>query len=361
VVRQKGGCILRTVVRILIVLSIILVAGIYTNKQVENNEILKNPANEKTPQANLEEKLKQQDGTAVSERPERGISAHIGQSSNVLIQAYGQPDRKDPSAHGYDWWIYNMETAYLQFGVEQNKVVTAYAIGEADVAPFTIGQSVDEIFRSTFIDTEVLVEYEGSTYRFELSEEDLNVRPLVPLGNIYAQLYLDKFTGTLSSIRFISSKHLIIQSPYEMVYSGELLSAPEHSAEDWMKIHEGEEKQILDITNIIRKNFDLNEVEWDSSVAQIAKEHSKEMYDKEYFSQESPSSGNLGDRLKGADISFVIAGENIAEQYIDGPAVVEGWLNSERHRRTLLEPDFTHLGVGVYRNYYTQDFIQKEE
>ncbi|MGK0698226.1 CAP domain-containing protein [Priestia flexa] len=52
-----------------------------------------------------------------------------------------------------------------------------------------------------------------------------------------------------------------------------------------------------------------------------------------------------------------MAGENIASNYTDGPAAVEGWLNSEGHRKALLNNDFTHLGVGVYEKFYTQNFI----
>ncbi|MEK1830243.1 CAP domain-containing protein [Priestia megaterium] len=52
-----------------------------------------------------------------------------------------------------------------------------------------------------------------------------------------------------------------------------------------------------------------------------------------------------------------MAGENIASNYQDGIAAVEGWLNSEGHRKALLNKEFTRLGVGVYEKYYTQNFI----
>jgi uncharacterized protein YkwD len=62
--------------------------------------------------------------------------------------------------------------------------------------------------------------------------------------------------------------------------------------------------------------------------------------------------------LTAANVPFQMAGENIAAHYVDGPAVVEGWLNSKGHRESLLSGDFTHLGVGVYQKYYTQNFIR---
>ena len=60
-----------------------------------------------------------------------------------------------------------------------------------------------------------------------------------------------------------------------------------------------------------------------------------------------------------SNIYYESAGENIAYQYIDSIDVVSGWLNSKGHRETLLDEDFTHIGIGVYKKYFTQDFLEK--
>jgi uncharacterized protein YkwD len=65
----------------------------------------------------------------------------------------------------------------------------------------------------------------------------------------------------------------------------------------------------------------------------------------------------VSDRFLSRDVPFRLAGENIAAKYIDGVASVEGWLNSEGHRHNLLHEEFTHLGVGVFQDYYTQNFM----
>ncbi|MDY0396277.1 CAP domain-containing protein [Virgibacillus halophilus] len=38
---------------------------------------------------------------------------------------------------------------------------------------------------------------------------------------------------------------------------------------------------------------------------------------------------------------------------------MQGWLNSKGHREALLNKDYTNLGVGVYKFYYTQNFLAK--
>lgn len=69
--------------------------------------------------------------------------------------------------------------------------------------------------------------------------------------------------------------------------------------------------------------------------------------------------GSVKERLKSTKIKYRTAGENTAGNYLDGPAVVEAWLNSDAHRANILNKHFTNLGAGVFQNYYTEDFIQK--
>jgi uncharacterized protein YkwD len=296
-------------------------------------------------------------------RPTSGMGLLIGQDLADLKSKFGEPQRIDESLFGYQWYIYKNDYArYFQVGVENNKVVTVYAIGEnVDVSPFKIGQPIEEIFNTQFIDTNIDINYNGNSYRFELNDTDLNIRPLIKLGDVFAQLYIDKFTGSLSSVRFLNDETLVMQRPYELVYSGELIEPVQPSEDRWRLIEEGTEKEILDITNVMRLRYNLKMLSWDDQTREVAYGHSKDMSDSDDFSHTSKKFGSLSDRLKAAQVAYESAGENIAANYTDGPAVVEGWLNSKGHRESLLNEDFTHLGVGVYQKYYTQNFIRKSE
>lgn len=285
----------------------------------------------------------------------------MGKSEKEIKKIYGKPDRIDASAYGYDWWIYNQNAdEYFQLAVEKGKVVSAYGIGDqVNVAPFKIGQSIDEIYSSLYAETFIDIKENGSTYRFELSEEDMNMRPIIEIGDIYAQLYLDKFTGTLSSVRFLNETTLLKQKPYELTYRGTLPTEEKISAEEWTKIEKGNAQQIFDISNIMRKRFNVAPLQWDEQTANVAFLHSYDMADTNYFSHVSETKGDLADRLEAGDVTYRSAGENIAANYTDAIAVMEGWLNSEGHRKSLLNDEFTYLGVGVCEKYYTQDFISK--
>lgn len=298
--------------------------------------------------------------TNETNRPNTGLSTYIGDPIQSFVENFGEPNRKDPSPYGYEWWIYNDYVGtYMQVGVEGNSVVTIYAIGnQLNVSPYRIGQSIEDIFRTTFIETEIVVNVQDNAYRFELSEEDINIRPLVQLGDIYAILSIDKYSGLLSSIRFFDKKSLVMVMPYELVYRGDLLEPEPLTLDEWRAVDRGNEHQIFEITNVIRARFDLEPLQWHEDVAKVAYGHSKDMYENNYFSHESSVFGTLTERLDANDIEYEIAAENIAADYYDGPSAVEGWLNSEGHRNIILSNDFNMLGVGVAEKYYTQNFIQ---
>jgi len=336
-----------------------LVGFVFNVATNENREILVNENSHQPKVAKDIEKIKNESPKIAL--PSEGLPSLMGKTSKELINRLGEPTRIDSSLYDYDWWVYpNNFEDYVQIGVADNKVVTIFATGsKADVPPFKIGQSIAEIYTSTQIETNISLEYQNGSYRFELSEEDLNSRPLILLGDYFAQLYIDKFTGTLSSVRLLDKAVLIKQHPYEMVYRGELLEVDGLTQLTEEEIDEGKARQIFDLTNVIRTRHSIKPLEWDEQLAEVAFAHSKDMYESEQFSHISEKSGELKDRLEAHEVIYQIAGENIAANYIDAPAVIEGWLNSKGHRESLLNEEFTHLGVGVYKKHYTQNFIGK--
>lgn len=80
-----------------------------------------------------------------------------------------------------------------------------------------------------------------------------------------------------------------------------------------------------------------------------------------YFSHTSPTYGSPFDMMKKFGISFRTAGENIAMGQRTPEEVVNAWMNSSGHRQNILNPNFTHIGVGYVENgnYWTQMFIGK--
>ena len=101
---------------------------------------------------------------------------------------------------------------------------------------------------------------------------------------------------------------------------------------------------------MLRIRYHLEPLMWDEKTAEVAFNHSIDMYESDEISHTSKKYGELSDRLDEGEVAYKIAAENIAANYIDAPAVVEGWLNSKDHRDSLLNEDFTTLGSVLIKN-----------
>ncbi|GAE24116.1 allergen V5/Tpx-1 related [Halalkalibacter wakoensis JCM 9140] len=283
----------------------------------------------------------------------------IGLSSESILEEFGDPERIDMSAYGYDWWIYpDSNSSYMQIGIENDEVVTVFLTGDLRGQSLSLGQTYHEINDMLQFKEKVNVSSsDGGMYQFELTKEDLEMRPLGKVDDVWVQFYFDTYTEKLSSLRIVKDDVLIKQRPYSVSYRGAPPERPTFTDEEWAKIEEGNAKQIFDFTNMIRSRHELDPFQWEVKVSSVAYLHSKDMSENGYFSHTSPNYGEVSDRFERGDVPFMLAGENIAAKYVDGVASVEGWLNSEGHRVNLLHEEFTHLGVGVYREHYTQNFM----
>lgn len=341
---------MKKLLHILLLTVLIILISLY-GKLILNEYVLQGVTN--TPKVSTKPKQK------VEKTSVNAISTLLGENSESLLAQWGEPDRIDPSAYDYQWWVYNKDlTHYVQFGVENDKIVTIYAGGQnVNVAPFHFGQQYAEISKQFPFLNEVSVD--KNNYQFELSEQEIQQQPLISLENGWAQLYFDNFTKELVGIRYLDADTLLKQRPYQLIYRGQLVQPAQVSDAQLQKIEQGNAKQILDTTNIIRMVYNLHLLNWDDQTSQVAYLHSKDMNDQNYFSHDSPKFGSLGDRLHQGSVTFRMAGENIASNYPDGVAAVQGWLNSEGHRKNLLDSQYTAIGIGVDNKYYTQDFILK--
>lgn len=288
-----------------------------------------------------------------------GVAVLIGRPAQEAEKQFGAPDRIDPSAYGYDWWVYSRRPeSYFQIGVLGGKIVTALVGGEkVNVEPFAIGQRLQTIFQTMPVLSNIKITLNSGTYRFELSEQDYSSRPVVKVGEVYAQLYIDRFTGRVAAVRLMDAETFVKLRPYELVYRGRLPAATPLSEKEQRQVDAANAKQIFDWTNLIRRRHELPPLVWDSKAAMAAAKHSQDMHDHQFFSHESPQYGDLSKRLGALGVSFQLAGENIAAHQVDGVEATVGWLNSQKHREIMLNAEFTHLGVGVYADYYTQNFL----
>ena len=120
------------------------------------------------------------------------------------------------------------------------------------------------------------------------------------------------------------------------------------------------ENDMLQLINNERAKVDLNPLQPDEALTQVARQHSADMFARSYFSHISPDGDTPFDRIRRANITFLTAGENLAiAQTL--PIAHDGLMNSPGHRANILRPAFGRAGVdildgGIYGLMVTQLF-----
>jgi uncharacterized YkwD family protein len=119
--------------------------------------------------------------------------------------------------------------------------------------------------------------------------------------------------------------------------------------------------QVIDLTNAERKKNGLPPLKADAALSKVAQTKSNDMNAKNYFSHTSPTYGSPFDMMRDFGVTYKTAGENIAKGQPTAKDVVNAWMNSEGHRKNILSPNYTNIGVGFTEtgNYWTQMFIGK--
>jgi len=137
------------------------------------------------------------------------------------------------------------------------------------------------------------------------------------------------------------------------------------------------EKRVHQITNEKRVLYGLEPLEYDLKISNIARSHSLDMANQDYFSHINPNGHNPNDRAELAgfictktvgDLVYSGLAENIFQNNLydktwfigDVPALhewntmeeiaqstVDGWMDSEDNRKNILTEKFDREGIGV--------------
>jgi uncharacterized protein YkwD len=124
------------------------------------------------------------------------------------------------------------------------------------------------------------------------------------------------------------------------------------------------ETYLFELLNQARQKYKLPPLKWNEALQQVARRHSNEMVDKDYFAHISPITGyDNSKRLEEAGIDYISSAENLGY----GQSVIgihEGLMESPGHRQNILD-NYTEGGIGMAIkkingvNYYyaTQIFL----
>jgi uncharacterized protein YkwD len=112
-------------------------------------------------------------------------------------------------------------------------------------------------------------------------------------------------------------------------------------------------RSLLCLLNAERTQRGLNPLRQNGLLDQSSLEHSQDMVRRRYFEHTSADGRTVADRIRAVGYSHgfsASAGENIAFGVGASatPAhIVELWMHSKPHRKDILRPAFTEIGIGI--------------
>ncbi|WP_435054648.1 CAP domain-containing protein [Micromonospora aurantiaca (nom. illeg.)] len=118
-------------------------------------------------------------------------------------------------------------------------------------------------------------------------------------------------------------------------------------------------QKVVTIVNQERAKAGCKALTVNAKLNLAAQRHSQDQADHKKMDHTGSDGSQPWDRVKAAGYAYRMVGENVAWNYQTPAAVMEGWMNSEGHRKNILNCSYTQIGVGVARSngpYWTQVF-----
>ena len=121
------------------------------------------------------------------------------------------------------------------------------------------------------------------------------------------------------------------------------------------------ERQLFESLNRERTAQGLSPLRWDKALFKAARTHALLMLNLNKLEHQLPSEPTLEARFADAGARFAAIAENIAVG-ANPQTIHNGWMNSPGHRRNILNPQITSVGIAAVRGpgglFAVQDFSQ---
>ncbi|MBI3577724.1 CvpA family protein [Candidatus Gottesmanbacteria bacterium] len=113
-----------------------------------------------------------------------------------------------------------------------------------------------------------------------------------------------------------------------------------------LSIDGASEEKMIALVNGERAKAGVGVLRLDTSMRKVARDHSRDMFQRRYFSHYDPEGHDAAWRMEQAGVAFSVVGENLAYAP-DVDTAHQGLMNSEGHRHNILDGQFHRIGIGV--------------
>ncbi len=118
-----------------------------------------------------------------------------------------------------------------------------------------------------------------------------------------------------------------------------------------------QQDRVVSLVNTFRDRAGCGPVTVNAQLTAAAQGHAEDMSNRDYFSHTTPEGVTFDQRIRNAGYSSPGA-ENIARGARTAEDVMRMWMESDGHRRNILNCDLNAIGVGLERDgfYWVQNF-----
>lgn len=125
------------------------------------------------------------------------------------------------------------------------------------------------------------------------------------------------------------------------------------------------EEQVLHQINEQRQNHGLAPLQLNRQLSLVARSHSQQMANRNFYSHIDHLDRNHRDRVEAAGLKAYLIGENLMKCIRASDPVglsVQSWMESPGHRKNILLTEMQETGVGIWRRgetfYVTQIYME---
>jgi uncharacterized protein YkwD len=120
-------------------------------------------------------------------------------------------------------------------------------------------------------------------------------------------------------------------------------------------------QQIVSLVNQERAKVGAGPVALHPAISNAAQGQSNYQAAANTMTHAGAGGTDAGDRIAANGYAWRVWGENVASGQPDAASVMQAWMNSDGHRKNILDPRFTDLGVGLAYSaggvpFWTEDF-----
>ncbi|MEL6776143.1 MAG: CAP domain-containing protein [Cyanobacteria bacterium J06597_16] len=114
--------------------------------------------------------------------------------------------------------------------------------------------------------------------------------------------------------------------------------------------------ELLTLTNQARQAAGVGNLRFSYQLGQSAQGYAEDLATQNFFSHTGKDNSTLKDRISAVGYKYARAGENLAAGQSSAQTAFQDWMNSEGHRKNILQPDFMEVGFGLFDTTGSSDY-----